>query len=116
MSPERVIVVGVPYEVVVDDEDLDEGNEGECEPFEGQLKISRGAPARRWSKLRHEIGHAVVFEIGFKDRLTSEFGLSPDASKRLEEAMIGHFLPAFCDTLERAGWLVPPTIESESQP
>lgn len=103
-----VLVLGISYEVVEDAEDMDDGNEGECVPADATIKIAKGAPARRWSKLRHEIGHAVAFEAGFTDRLVNDFGLSQERAKQLEEAMVGHFVPAFCDTLERAGWLTPP--------
>ena len=117
MSSSIIHVLGVPYEVVEDADDIEGGNEGECCPDEGKLKLKAGAPGRRWSKLRHEIGHAVSFESGLRDRLVSEFGVSYETAKRLEEAIVGHFVPAYCQTLENEGWLYPPTPPTpEDQP
>lgn len=110
MESPNVDILGAIWEVVDDAEDLDDGNEGECVPEEARLKLAKGAPTRRWHKLRHEIAHAVSFESGFQDRLVSEFGVSLAVARRIEEAIAGHFVPVYCDTLERAGWLKPPPI------
>lgn len=96
----EVSVLGVVYRVV-DGAEIDGDAEGECAHVAGEIRISKDvAPARRWSVLRHEIGHAVAFESGFRDRLREQFRLSHEEAIRLEEAIVGHFVPAYVDTIE----------------
>lgn len=101
----EVNVLGVVYRVVDDQAVEGEGNEGLCDPTSATLFVDRTVPAaRRWAVLRHEIGHAVASESGFRDRMRDQFGLEASEVDQLEEAVVGHFLPALLDTLERAGW------------
>lgn len=100
----EITILGVTYRVV-DGAELDGDAEGECSHTAGEIRISKDVgPARRWSVLRHEIGHAVSFESGFRDRLREQFRMTADDVTKLEEALVGHFLPAFVDALERAGF------------
>lgn len=99
----QIEILGVVYRVV-DGAELDD-DEGMFDAEAGELQISKSVPtSRRWSVLRHEIGHAVSFESGFRDRLREQFRLGPDDVTKLEEAIVGHLLPAFVDTLERSGF------------
>jgi hypothetical protein len=104
----RVVILGATYEVLrVEEED----DEGELEPDVGQLRIAaRIAPSRRWSVLRHEIGHGAWFECGMRSALLNA-GLDEGAADKVEECVMDTFVPVYCDTLERAGWLRPPLAE-----
>lgn len=98
-----ITILGVSYRIV-EGVELDDA-EGMFDAEAGELQISKTVPAaRRWSVLRHEIGHAVSFESGFRDRLREQFRLAPEDVTKLEEALVGHFLPAFVETLEGAGF------------
>ncbi len=112
----RVDVLGTFWGITYDAADLDTGNEGECIPEEARIKLRKVPLRRRWAVLRHEIGHAAAFECGFQDRLVQEFGVSLETAREIEEAMMGHFLPVYCDTLERAGLLQGPEFDVAEEP
>jgi len=103
-----IVVLGSHYEVVR--VALSDGTEGECRADSAQLCVGESiAPGRRWSVLRHELGHAVWFESGCRAALRFA-GYSDEQADALEEAVMEIFIPAYVDTLERAGWLLVPVI------
>ncbi|MBX3218892.1 MAG: hypothetical protein KF795_00150 [Labilithrix sp.] len=106
----RVIILGTTYEVLrVEKED----DEGEFLPDVGHLRIAgRIAPSRRWSVLRHEIGHGAWFECGMRSALLNA-GIDEASADKIEECVMDTFVPVYCDTLERADWLRPPLRELE---
>lgn len=104
---DQVSILGINY-TIVDNADLPE-EEGVCDPATAEIRISKDVPpARRWSVLAHEIGHAVALESGFRRRLEMDHHVTGARALEMEETMLEHFLPGLIDTLQRAGWLTPP--------
>lgn len=111
-SGQKVSVLGTEYEIVDWDEDDDEGelNGHTCE-----LRISKTivSESKRRAVFRHEIGHAVWLELGLGQNLAETTGLAKAIIDRIEEAVMCTFVPTYCDTLERNGFLVTPDSDAK---
>ena len=62
----------------------------DCDPLLRVIRIARGVSLRAaWGLLRHEVGHALIFELGFKNKIPNEH----------EEDTVEILLPAYVSTL-----------------
>lgn len=105
----RLCILGAYYDVIL--EELAEGLEGECRHADAAIAVnSKISPRRRWVVLRHEAGHGAFYESGCRAVLRTA-GLTEEQADAIEELIMETFVPAYCDTLERIGWLQPPSIQ-----
>ena len=93
--PDRVPVLSRDYKIkrVMSSTLLKEhGHEcyADCSPQDCTIRIVRGVSLEAaWGYLEHELGHAFVFELGFRPRLEDDKTLEEDIVEKLMPAWLG---------------------------